>query len=155
MWGKRLLRGLTFLGTAAVMYAALLCHPDPLFAYSVRAGDDRLALPRATAGRAEQIVRAADARVARSPLYRASDAHHVYLCDTPARFALFSLYRCRAGGVAYGGLTSNVFLRPSSLERDRLIRPNGSDVPGERTLTYFIAHEVTHAMLHAHLGRLR
>jgi hypothetical protein len=152
---KRGLRLASLLVSAAVMYAALLCHPDPLFAYSVRGGTIMLHSPQPLPACAIDIARAADARVARSPLYDPRAVHHVYLSDTSWRFALFSSYRYRAGGVAYGGLTQNAFLRPSRLERDRLVRWDGSEVPAERTLSYFIAHEVVHAMLSAHLGRLR
>lgn len=35
-----------------------------------------------------------------------------------------------------------------------MVRWGGTEVDGERTLTYFIAHEVTHALLAKHLGRL-
>ena len=36
-----------------------------------------------------------------------------------------------------------------------MIRPLGQDTPGERTLAYFIAHEVTHAMTADRIGRWR
>jgi hypothetical protein len=51
-------------------------------------------------------------------------------------------------------LTGNAFVRPSRIEKDRLIGPGGNEVAGERTLTYFIAHEVTHTMVARRLGRL-
>lgn len=148
------LRSLTMPASAAALYAGLLCYPDPLFAYHVREGAVALHSPRPLPARAHAIARDADARVARSPLYDATAQYDVYLCDTPWRFALFSAHRYRAGGVAYGALTTNVFLRPSSIERDRLIRFDGSELPEERTLTYFIAHEVVHAMLTKSLGRI-
>jgi hypothetical protein len=72
---------------------------------------------------------------------------------TQTEFALFALNRHRAGGIAYG-LTSNVWLRPTNIERD-LIRSTGEEVPGERTLTYFIVHEIVHGMLSKHIGRWR
>jgi hypothetical protein len=152
---RRWIRVLTLFAMAVAMYLVLLCNPDPLFAYSVREGTIVLHAPQPLPTSAQNIARDADARLARSPLYDAHGHHHVYLSDTALRFALVSNYKYRAGGVAYGALTANVFVRPANLERDRLIRANGTEVPGERTLTYFIAHEAVHAMLAAHLGRLR
>jgi hypothetical protein len=143
------------LATGTALYIALLCHPDPLFAYNLREGAIVLHSPRPLPLRAREIARDADARVARSPLYDRSVTHHVYLCDTSACFVFFSNYRYRVGGVAYGGLNGSVFVRPSHIERDRLIGPSGREVQGERTLTYFIAHEVVHAILCQSLGRVR
>jgi hypothetical protein len=82
--------------------------------------------------------------------------HHVFLCDSPALFALFATpWHRNVGGVTHVYLGGNAFLRPFSIERGRLIGPSGDDKPGERTLAYFIAHEVTHAMTGDHVGRRR
>jgi hypothetical protein len=51
-------------------------------------------------------------------------------------------------------LTGNIFLRPAHVESNRLLNPAGKEVMGERTLAYFIAHEVTHTMLARRIGRL-
>lgn len=155
MTRKRVLRLLALLASALFAYVLLLCHPDPLFAHSLREGAIVLHSPRPLPARAHDIARAADARIARSPLYDRDHPTHIYLADTRARFALFSSYRYRVGGVAYGGLNRNVFMRPSDIERDRVVRWNGTEIPDERTLTYFIAHEAVHAMLSSRLGRLR
>lgn len=155
MTGKPWIRGLTMLATALALYIALLCHPDPLFAYNLREGTIVLHSRRPLPPRGREIARDATARVARSPLYDDTTTYDVYLCDTLACHVLFSNYQYRVGGVAYAGLNANIFLRPSHIERDRLIGPSGREVPGERTLTYFIAHEVVHAMLSRSLGRVR
>jgi len=49
-------------------------------------------------------------------------------------------------------LTDNVFLRPVRIETNRLIGPSGIDVPGERTLGYYIAHEITHTWVARKVG---
>jgi hypothetical protein len=79
--------------------------------------------------------------------------HHVFLCDTPALFGLFTLWNHRAGGVATTWANSNVFIRPSSIERGRVIGASGIEKGGERTLAYYIAHEITHAMTADRMGR--
>lgn len=57
------------------------------------------------------------------------------------------------GGVTYAGLNRNIFLRKSNLDHNRLVGPWGREVPGERTLVYFLTHEITHALEVHHLGR--
>jgi hypothetical protein len=41
----------------------------------------------------------------------------------------------------------------SHIEQKRLISPTGTEVPGERTLAYFMAHEITHSLEVRLLGR--
>jgi hypothetical protein len=59
------------------------------------------------------------------------------------------------GGVAPYPVTSNVFLRDASIEDNRLISPRGVPVPGDRTLDYFVAHEITHQLTGHAIGPLR
>jgi hypothetical protein len=136
------------------LYIALLLHPHPLFAYEVRAENVVLHAREPLPARAQQIAEVVLSRVTRSPFYAASDTYDVYLCDTSELFAFVSVLHPRAGGVSQVYLTGNAFIRPSRVEEDRLIGPQGNLVPGERTLTYFIAHEVTHTMVVRRLGRL-
>ena len=134
-------------------WLALAIHPHPLFGYSARRANvvlhARAPFPPQTGALHEDVL----ARVSRSPLYDAKRTQHVFLCDSPALFALFAPWHRKVGGVADVYLGGNVFLRPSSIERGRLIGPSGDDKPGERTLAYFIAHEVTHAMTGDRIGR--
>lgn len=136
------------------LYIALLLRPHTLFAYEVRADNIVLHAREPLPPRAQRIAEAVLARVATSPFYSASDTYDVYLCDTSELFAFVSVLHPRAGGVSQIYLTGNAFIRPSIVEDDRLIGPGGNLVPGERTLTYFIAHEVTHTMVARRLGRL-
>jgi hypothetical protein len=154
-WPRRVRRvGLALVAVVAG-WIVLAIHPQPLFGYSAQRANivlhARAPLPPQTGALLDDVL----ARVARSPLYDAGRTHHVFLCDSPAVFALFALWNRKVGGVAQIYLGGNVFLRPSSIERDRLIGPSGDDKPGERTLAYFIAHEVTHAMTGDRVGRRR
>ena len=56
------------------------------------------------------------------------------------------------GGEAFVWLGHNAFLRPAHFDQDRLIGPSGRDVPGERSLTYFLTHELTHILTADALG---
>jgi hypothetical protein len=138
---------------AIFAWIALAIHPQPLFAYSAQHANvmlhARAPFPPQTGALLDDVV----ARVSRSPLYDARRTYHVFLCDTPAVFAVFAPWNPKLGGVSQVYLSGNVFLRPYSIERGRVIGPSGDDKPGERTLAYFIAHEVTHTMTADRVGR--
>ena len=103
--------------------------------------------------RAIEIARAAGQRLSASPFYDPNDTYDVFLCDTPALFALFALWDHGVGGVSQVYLTGHVFLRPAHIDRDRLVGPSGNEASGDRTLTYFLAHELTHTATARRLGR--
>jgi hypothetical protein len=154
-WGRRVRRAVLIGAGAIAGWIALAIHPQPLFAYSAQRANvvlhARAPFPAQTWPLLDDVL----ARVSRSPLYDAHRTYHVFLCDTQALFQLFAPWNPRVGGVSQVYLTGNAFLRPFSIERGRLIGPSGDDKPGERTLAYFIAHEVTHTMTADRVGRLR
>jgi hypothetical protein len=151
-WAGRGAKALLLLVAAFALYVLLLLNPGPLFAYEARFANVVLHAPQPLPDHAIQIARAAHDRIARSPFFSATDEYDVYLCDTPGLYAFVSL-KPGSGGVSQVYLDGNVFLRPSAIERDRLIGPSGKDVPGDRTLTYYIAHELAHTMVARHIGR--
>ena len=149
-WVRRLLSSV---GVAVVVYSVLLLRPQIVFAYEVRAGNVVLHARRPLPDHAAQVGADAQQRVGRSSLYVPTDTYDVYLCDTPALFALFAPWHYNVGGVADVYLTGKIWLRPSHIERDRIVGPSGAEATGDRTLTYFIAHEITHVMAARRLGR--
>jgi hypothetical protein len=154
--GRRLARRalLALLGSAAV-WLALVLHPQPLFAYSAQRANvvlyTRVPMPPQAGPLLDEVVR----RISGSPLYDARRAHHVFLCDTRTLFGFLTVTAYRAGGVSHAELGGNVFIRPFSMERGTVIGPSGQEATGERTLAYFIAHEITHAMTADRTGRRR
>ena len=140
---------------AGAGYVALLLHPQPLFAYSARDSaivlHARGPLPREVTG----VLADARRRVEASPFYDPQATYDAFLCDDVRTFTAFTLWNRGAGAVSQWDLTGNIFLRPSHLDRNRLVGRSGMETPGERTLSYFIAHEVTHTMLARRIGRLR
>jgi hypothetical protein len=145
------------LGFVAVTLAwiALALHPDPLFAYTAERANVTLharePFPPETGALLDDVIR----RISRSPLYDGTRQQHVYLCDSKALYGLFALRGYRSGGVTQMLLGRNAFIRPSSLERNVVFGPSGAPKQPERTLAYFIAHELTHAMTADHLGGLK
>ncbi len=150
----RLRRLLT--GPLAVLlaYAAVALTPSLVFAHSLRVENlvlhSRTPLPPEATGLLQRV----QARVRQSPAFERADTYDVFLCDTPGLFAFFVPWAPDVGAVSLVGVTGNIFVRPSVIERDRLVSPLGTDVPGERTLTYYLAHEVTHTAMARRLGRI-
>ena len=136
-------------------YVALVVHPQPLFAYTLQRGNLVLHARHPLPPEATPMLDDALARVSRSPLYVASRTHHVFLCDTSALFDLFTLWNYKSGGVTNTWLNGNVFIRPANVRRGRVIGRSGVEKGGERTLAYYVAHEVTHAMSADRVGRWR
>jgi hypothetical protein len=135
-----------------LIYGVLVARPQLLLPYEARAGNVVLHLRTPATPQAVSIAETALRRISVSPLYASQDTYHVFLCDTPALFALFAPVNRHVGGIADVYLTRHVFLRPSRIDRDRLIGPSGNEAAGDRTLTYFIAHEITHIMTARRLG---
>ena len=148
--------GRAALGFFAVVVAwvVLALHPEPLFAYTTTRANvtlhARAPFPPQTGPILDEVVR----RIARSPLYDPARPEHVYLCDTRALFGLLTL-RYHSGGVTQMLFGRNAFIRPSSLERNVVFGPSGVPKEPERSLAYFIAHELTHAMTADRIGGIR
>jgi hypothetical protein len=104
---------------------------------------------------ARRVLQLAEAKLAGSPLYSGQQVYNIYLCNARWRQMLFFNKDYGVGGVAPYPVTSNVFLRGASVEDNRLISPRGAPVTGDRTLDYFIAHEVTHQLTGHAIGPLR
>jgi hypothetical protein len=154
-WFRRLRRA--GLGVAAVLgvWLALVIHPQPLFAHTASRANlvlhARVPLEPQAGPLLDDVLR----RITRSPLYDPARVHHVFLCDTPALFAFLEPIHPRVGGVAQTQFVGNVFIRPFNLDRGTVIGPSGQEKTGERTLAYFIAHELTHVMTADRIGHGR
>jgi hypothetical protein len=154
-WARHVRRLGVVLAAVVVVWVVLAVHPQPLFAHSAQRANvvlhARTPLPPEGEALLDDVVR----RISRSPLYDPARTHHVFVCDTQALFALFALWNRGVGAIAQVHLSGNVFIRPASVARNRVIRRSGADTPGERTLAYFITHEITHAMTADRVGRWR
>jgi hypothetical protein len=149
---RHLLLAALLLVGAIAFYVGLLTCPGPFFAYYLRHGPLTVYSDEPIPAGAVQVLAQAIDRVTASPLYRLSSARRVYVCNRPWRFALFANLRYHVGGLAYPPLSNNIFLRAAHFDANRLVGPSGAEVPGERTLSYFIAHEVAHTLIAERLG---
>jgi len=136
-------------------YLSLLCHPGLFFPYTFTHGGINVysdePIPALPAGR---ILAEVERRLAVSPLAALprNQNHRIYICNRRWRFALFANTRYNVGGLTYAPLSDNVFLRAVHFDTDRLIGPRGKDVPGVRTLSYYIVHEISHNLVARELG---
>jgi len=89
----------------------------------------------------------------KSPLNDESLQHRIFICNRDWRFILFTNRDYHAAGVNQAWLNRNIFLRRSDTGHNRLFGPSGNAVPGERTLAYYMTHEIVHSLEVRFLGR--
>lgn len=136
-------------------YLLLLAFPEPLFAYSVRGRSLDLMSERPLPPQSRGVLWRTEAKLARSPLYDTSQRYRVFVCAQGFRWWLLSAGDSRSAAVARMPFFDNVLVRGAHVERDRYLQATGNEAPGERTLDYLLAHEVTHLMTNRHLGLVR
>jgi hypothetical protein len=140
------------LALAAVAYLTLLVFPDPLFAHVREGASITLHADTPIPEAADAVVRDAEARLARSPLFDPEVHHDVYVCNALWRWRLLSPGAFGSGAYALGPFARPIYTRPAHFDRDRLVGPSGHEAAAERTLAYFLAHEVTHTLTADFLG---
>jgi hypothetical protein len=142
--------------TVVAAYAGLLAVPQPLFPFSVRAENLVLYSDRPfSEAAAKHMLELAERKLVRSPLYSGRQRHNIFICNSRWRQMLFFNKDYGVAGVAQYPITANVFLRDARIEENRLISPRGNLVIGDRTLDYFVAHEITHQITGRAIGPLR
>ena len=151
-WPKGICVLLLVLGIA---YAVMHIHPQPLFPHVLRGDAVALHSRMPPPPGATEVLRDVEQRLARSPIYRRNRVYDVFLCDSATLYDLFAFPHRGTGGETFFWLGNNSFIRPARFEENRLIGPSGRDVPGERSLAYFLAHEVVHAMMADAVGTWR
>jgi hypothetical protein len=124
----------------------LLCVPHAFFQTSVSAKNLFLYSDQTFASAdGQHVLEIVQAKLTTSSLYSAEQNHQIFICNSHWRQRIFFTYSYGAGGVNYYPITTNVFLRDSVIEENCLIGPNGNRVAADRSLDYFITHEITHS----------
>lgn len=154
---KRLwLRAIATLLVVFLLYLALLCFPQPFFRWSVSAANLTLYSDQPfNEDEARKVLEMTRSKLATSPLYSAEQPHKIFICNARWRQRLFFNSKYGVGGLNYYPLTTNIFLRDARIEENRLIAPSGNPVTGERTLDYFMTHEIGHTLTKQAAGSLR
>jgi hypothetical protein len=139
-----------------MLYWALLCFPQPFFRWSVSAANLTLYSDQPfNEDEARKVLELTRTKLATSPLYSTEQRHRIFICNARWRQRLFFNRNYGVGGVNYYPFTTNVFLRDAVIEENRLISPSGKPVPGERTLDYFMTHEIGHTLTKQAAGSIR
>lgn len=135
-----------------VAYTVLLVVPAPLFAHARDGRFVKVHADEPIPPSAALVIRETEALVRRSPIFVPEVHHDIYVCQHLWRWNLLSNIRSNAGAVAMAPIGRAVFTRPAHFERNRLVGPSGHETPDERTLAYFLAHEITHTLTADYLG---
>lgn len=130
-----------------VAFVALLSYPQLFFHWSVSANNlilysDQPFTPEA----GKKVLELAYSKLSTSPIYITNDHYRVFVCNARWRQRLFFLNNYGVGGVNYYPITSNMFIRGSIIDQDRVVSPSGKLVDADRPLDYYVAHEITHTL---------
>ncbi|MEO8903351.1 MAG: hypothetical protein ABI627_17665 [Polyangiaceae bacterium] len=143
---------LKWLGLSLSAALLVLSVPRLLFRHEVASRCIRLhsdaELPRETA----QVLRSAEQRLRRSPLFDTRRVFDVYLCGSRWRWQLYSGFNGAAAANARWFLFHDVIVRGADIANNRYLQARGNWAPGERTLDYLLAHEITHLLAADFLG---
>lgn len=146
-------RAVPAIALGAIAYLGVLAMPAPLFAYAVAGRSIVLHSDAPLPPEAQGLVDRSEALARRSPLFDPARTYDVYLCASRWRWRLLSFGNSRAAAITLP-VTGDVIVREGHVERNRTVQASGQEEPGERTLDYVVAHEVTHAMTADFLGPL-
>ena len=140
---KRLSLILSLLVTS---YAAILIYPNWAFAYSYDYENVRVYSDRPIDKAIETRLDDALENLTHSELFDPEMHFKLYFCYDSYRLGLFTR-NPKIGGMVHGILSENIFLREANIAENRIIPPGPNLMDAEnRTLTYFLTHEMTHAL---------
>lgn len=131
----------------ALIYLLTLFFPQPFFKNKISVGnisiysDEELPLEEVT-----NILKSVQSKIERSTIYKSNTKHRVFIANNPTLWKYFSNINYKVGGLNYVIFNHNIFLRRVDIKENRLYGPSGNKVGGNRTLDYFIAHELTHTL---------
>jgi hypothetical protein len=138
----------------AVLYALALSYPQPFFHYRVQYQNLTLYSDKPLPAISTGLLKKAQTRLLKSTIYDPKTPYQIFICHDLNRFTFFANTNYRVGGMNYALFNRNTFLRNAHIAKNRLIGPSGREVPGERSLVYFIAHEVSHGITAKKIGNL-
>jgi len=135
------------------LYVTVMAFPYPFFSHEVHFENITVYSDQSISQALLYILNDVQGRLQKSPLNDPTLQHRLFICNKGWLFTFLANTDYRAGGVNKAWLNQNIFLRRSDIERNRVIGPSGREVSGERTLAYFITHEIAHSLEVHLLGR--
>lgn len=146
-------KSLALVALGFALYPALMLFPYPFFRHQARSNNISVYSDRSISPQIFPILGDVEQRLHKSPLDDSRLQHRIFICNDTWLFIFFANTGYHAGGVNKAWLNRYIFLRRAEIQRNRLIGPSGNEVPGDRTLAYFIAHEIVHTLEVHRLGR--
>jgi hypothetical protein len=140
-------------GTAALLFGAVLMWPDPLFAYSL--GTEKIVVVSdrpITATGGERFLRDCERLLERSPLKATARQYRIYIANENWRHRLFFIPSPDAWGLTYSIFGGPAVLSPLNFETGRVVHWGYVGTP-PRTAAWLCGHELTHIIEAEHAGR--
>jgi len=130
-----------------LVYILTLCFPQFAFKNKLTVGfvtvysDEDIPVPEMTA-----ILESAETRVQKSALYKPSTRQRIFIANNPFLWRYFTNINYKNGGLNYVIFNHTILLRKVDIKNSRLYGPSGKISGGDRTLDYYMAHEMTHTL---------
>ncbi len=150
---KIFLASLVFL---ALVFVAIVAFPEPAFQYRRVYQHYQIWSDRPIPRQVEQVLDDVTRRRRTSVLYDPHTPVKIFFCNAPWRMWLYGMhFSTRFGGVADVWLTRHIVIRESDIAANRIVPPGSAPLADarQRPLSYFIAHEITHADESRRFGR--
>jgi hypothetical protein len=140
------------LSVVTVLYVALICFPQPLFAYNVSENGvtvySRTPLPVETTTRIDEAL----SLVHQSELAVPGRSERIFICDKGWLYHLFAAVSPGGFGISYP-VSDNIFIAPSDLVQN--ITHSNQAIHNRRTFSTVAAHEITHGLVRHRVGVFR
>jgi len=134
--------------TSFLGYLGLLLYPNFLFANHHQFKNFYIYSDQEIPNKIDKVLIDVLERIEQSELYENKDEFSIYFCNSKWRLLLLTR-NSSIGGLVNQGLTDNVYIRASEIEKNKIVSPTkGQEIAlvEERPLSYFIAHEITHGL---------
>lgn len=128
-----------------IIYILTLCFPQPFFKNKVTVGNITVYSDGEIPFEINQIVKTAESRIKKSAIYKENIKPKIFIANNYWRWKYFTNTHYKVGGLAYV-LVDNIFFRKVDIKNNRLYGNSGKVAAGDRTLDYFMAHEITHLL---------
>ncbi|MFP5390611.1 MAG: hypothetical protein ACLGI6_03565 [Gammaproteobacteria bacterium] len=147
----RLIAAFTFL---ILVYAIVVAFPKPMFEYRVSYRNYEIYSDEPIAPQIAQVLDDTDRRLKTSAIHDSRVQNTIFFCNAPWRLWLYSGNFSTKVGATTHALTNYIFVRPSDIPANRIHPPGAGPIAdaAQRPLSYFLAHEVTHADVFRRFG---
>ena len=102
-----------------------------------------------------RILRETQRRLSASPVYDPKRPHLGFVCNDTWRSEFFLQGKDKYGGLSYCSIAPRVFFAEARIDDDVVLSPRGRPIAAPRTLTYYVTHEFSHAVVRYTVGNER